>query len=63
MLQGCALVHVVNHGRCHRQRRFPQWVDIEMWHGSTCAEFGMLIRIFEILGRSGCPFQDWMILA
>ncbi len=61
MLQGCALVHVVNHGRCHCQRRFPQLVGNEMWCGSPGAEFGVLKRIFEFLGCFGCQFQDWMI--
>ncbi len=48
--------------RCHRQRRLPQLVGIEMWRGSPCAEFGVLKRIFEFLGSFGCQFQDWMIL-
>ena len=63
MSQGCALVHVVNHGRCHRLRRFPQLVGIEMWRGSPGAEFGVLKRIFEFLVRFGCRLQNWMILA
>ena len=63
MLQGCALVHVVNHGWCHCRRRFPQLVGIEMWRVSPGAEFGVLKLIFEFLGSFGCQFQDWMILA
>lgn len=63
MLAECEVGLFVNHGRCHRQRRFQQLVGKRMWRGSPGAELGALNRFLEFLEDFEYLFQDWVIFA